>query len=305
MDRQQRENAVQNYRTIERGNLYTDRPGLRMVGRDVLHTGRYLYTAPATIHLQGSLVELKEKSRVSSDRLKVKRGGARGVVTYFSKASRRRLLKYTAKIKTDQRPLFITLTYGQEYPSGKVAKENHLRAFMERTRRKFPDASGMWRLEFQARGAPHFHILLFNVAFWGKAKIQKAWAEVIGREFWDKGKRYPFTRVERIRSQRGTMYYVSKYVAKVSDDALGFNYSAYPHVGRWWGWFNKHSLPWAPSHTIRTVHGKNDVYWTFKRYLRRYKNGYHIRRGSCTAFVADAERWLRLWHDICLNGHHL
>lgn len=284
--------------------MITSKPGLRMVGRDVLHTGKDLYTSPAQVTMQGALVELKEKTRLSSDRVKNRGGGTRGEVTYFSKASRRRLLKYTAKMKTDQRPLFLTLTYGQEYPSFKVAKENHLRAFMERVRRKFPDASGMWRVEMQERGAPHFHILLFKVSFWDKADVQKAWAEVIGREFWDKGERYPFTRIERIRSQRGTMYYVSKYVAKVPVWGDGFNYTAYPHVGRWWGWFNKSRLPWAPCHTIRTVHGQNDVYWTFKRYLRRYKNGFHIRRGSCTAFVSDAERWFKLWHDICMSGHY-
>lgn len=304
MDRQQGRHAVPArdaqfvWRKTNAGHLTTGIP------KDYHSSSRRRDTSPAVVDIQGRVVELKEKTRIPSDRMRVRIGGRRGEVTQFSKASRRRLLNYCARVKTDQRPLFITLTYPERYPDVKEAKENHLRAFLERLRRRYPASAAIWRLEFQARGAPHFHILVFGVAFWAKEDVQNAWGSVLGPEYRDAMGRLPFTRVERVKSARGVMAYVSKYIAKMPAAASGFNSAAYSHVGRWWGWFQKNLIPWARQTKISTFHGENDVYWTFKRYLRRYMNGRHIRQGSCTAFVGDAERWRALWHDICMNGHY-
>lgn len=51
-----------------------------------------------------------------------------------------------------------TLTYGANYPlSGKIAKK-HLNHFLIATKRNFGPHEYVWVLEFQERGAVHFHI---------------------------------------------------------------------------------------------------------------------------------------------------
>jgi hypothetical protein len=144
----------------------------------------------------------------------------RGVINEFSRRSRKRLIELTASLElTRYRPrkgrggcqyaTFLTLTYPDKYPSAKTAKK-HLQTFVKRMLRRkgFENASGLWRLEFQKRGAPHFHLILFNAPYWDKRDVQKQWGEVIG--FDD-----PFTKIEAIRTERGVMSYVSKYVAKI------------------------------------------------------------------------------------------
>jgi len=177
--------------------------------------------------------------------------GQRGQVFNFSSASRKRLMELFARLEMRQKAVFLTLTYGKEYPDAKTAK-NNLRAFFERLRRKLPrgKTSAIWRLEFQERGAPHFHIVLFDLPFIKKEDIQETWGEIIGID-------RPFTRIEMIHSAKKLVNYVSKYVAKMPEPPPvpgGFNSPSYLHaynlkhgdgIGRVWGVFNRSNLPFA------------------------------------------------------------
>lgn len=192
------------------------------------------------IEAQGNLLAVAVKYKVRPPG-----GGQRGKVTVFSAGSRRRLLQKTARLEIEK-AVFITLTYPQRFPSGSDAKK-HLRALFERLRRRYPKSSAMWRLEYQKRGAPHFHLIFFNLPFLPFKTLRTWWSEIIS-DYVDDDQ--PFVRIELIRSARGAMYYVSKYVAKVTDDGL-FNILTYPHAGRWWGVFNKDYLPWATRQIIR------------------------------------------------------
>lgn len=81
-------------------------------------------------------------------------------------------------------PALITLTYPSDWlcvaPSGLEAKR-HLHSFRKRFERAFGRPFfGLWKMEFQRRGAPHFHILApipIGVQFsdW----LSKTWAEVV------------------------------------------------------------------------------------------------------------------------------
>src|SRR5690554_2824154 len=104
-------------------------------------------------------------------------GGKRGAVTEFSAGSRRRLLRLIARLEKT-RTTFITLTYPAEFPDPRTAKE-HLRALFERIRRRVPEASGIWRLELQERGAPHFHLLMFNLPYISFETLRSWWQEII------------------------------------------------------------------------------------------------------------------------------
>lgn len=158
------------------------------------------------------------------------------------------------KLEIKVKPIFVTLTFGEDYPDAQTAK-NNLRAFFERVRRAFPQmgVSAIWRMEFQERGAPHFHIIFFNLPFIKKEKIQAVWGEIVDLD-------RPFTRIEQIKSHKGVMSYVSKYVAKLQDGGnSGFNSLTYLHayrakygenIGRVWGKFEAANLPFAASITL-------------------------------------------------------
>jgi len=178
----------------------------------------------------------------------------RGKVTGFSAGSRTRMFDMFHKMEYKTKPIFVTLTYMENWYDAAQSKA-HLRAFLERIRRAYPHASGIWRMEFQERGAPHFHIIFFKLGYIKKEKVQAMWAEIIG----EKGSK-PFTRIEQIKKVRGVMFYVSKYVAKFQDGGIsGFNSLTYLHayqekygefIGRVWGKFQAINLPFAEVLTI-------------------------------------------------------
>jgi hypothetical protein len=54
-------------------------------------------------------------------------------------------------------PIFGTLTYPAEFPLDEETFKRHLKIFSQRFLRAFPHAAFHWKLEFQNRGAAHFH----------------------------------------------------------------------------------------------------------------------------------------------------
>lgn len=94
-------------------------------------------------------------------------GGKRGRVTRFSNASRNRLLKCLHSVDwshvAPQGGLFIGLTYpgnARFVPTDGNTVQAHLRALRMRWERRFGDLRAVWKLEYQARGAPHLHLLV-------------------------------------------------------------------------------------------------------------------------------------------------
>ncbi len=141
--------------------------------------------------------------------------------------------------KEKNRAIFLTLTSLAVMPPD-IAKV-YLFSFLKRMLRRFPGASGIWRMDFQERGATHFHLIIFNVPFWDKRDVQDSWGEIIGEA-------RPFTRIEMIKSWRGVMSYTAKYCARVGNS--GFNNVTYltegdNGPGRFWGVFNRVKLPKA------------------------------------------------------------
>src|SRR5262245_44152717 len=73
-------------------------------------------------------------------------GGKRGKIVAFSKSSRRRLLRMTARLLVGKiRCTFITLTFSG-VPTYEFAKTAFKR-FVMRLTRKFPLSSAIWRME--------------------------------------------------------------------------------------------------------------------------------------------------------------
>jgi hypothetical protein len=168
----------------------------------------------------------------------------RGRVAGYSRRSRRRLMDLTASIHRERagRPLFVTLTYPRQWdPDPEVWKQD-LESFGKRLLRRYPRASFIWRLEFQRRGAPHFHLLMFG-ADWVPARwLGRSWAEIVGKGTADPDHLRAGVEVKRVRSWRGVASYASKGMAHElgkQDQAL----SEAQLVGRWWGVVNRSALP--------------------------------------------------------------
>lgn len=219
-----------------------------------------------------------------------KQQALRGKINGFSKKSRKRLLDLTASINfANQKVIFITLTYPKEFPQAEQAKQ-HLRAFMERIRRRYPKASAIWRMEFQKRGAPHFHLLFFNLPFIPKDEVKAMWGEIIGYS-------QVFTRIEMIGSWKKAVAYVAKYIAKESErsDPSGFNFDPYLHAGRVWGIFQRENLPLGTMVVIRIPMGFK-LFWDFRRYCKRYWRGIamHGDPVGWTIYHEDPMKLLRL-----------
>lgn len=249
---------------------------------------------PSEIHLeaQGSLIAVAHRTHVSQR----PGGGPRGDVTEFSKASRLRLLRQIARL-AQCRTTFITFTYPDQYPDTMTAK-SHLRAFLERVRRRLPETSGIWRLEYQKRGAPHFHLLMFNLPYIDHATLTGWWKEIIG--VIDSVTVY--VRVELVRSWRGVMSYAAKYLAKVEDVHLGeaplFNDDAYLHAGRWWGVFNRACLPVPAKCYIVVKSGTGRGFSNVKQVLRRFYPG--VTKNRARGAAVFQENAYHIW-ACCLR----
>lgn len=254
------------------------------------------------LDFQGGLVVARVKRKAAP------RGGPRGVVSEFSPASRNRLLKFFARLDAHAWAVFITLTYMQDFPSPAVAK-THLRAFEARLMYFAPGCSWVWRMEFQKRGAPHFHFVVFGLPFLEKKRVQEWWAEIIGAP----GER-PFTRIEALKSRRKLTAYVSKYVAKVGGGVDGFNLLAYLQdgefvhpvtgelsgsVGRWWGVGNRSKLPFAVQAVVVLSAAALPFLYQFRRAARHVWRGVSRRpEQGFSLFVGDARRWLDFWFAV-------
>jgi hypothetical protein len=172
-------------------------------------------------------------------------GGRRGHITEFSKASRRRLLRLLNSINRDQAelPYFVTLTYHHTWPSDYEGRKKHLEAFRKRLERVYGQFSAVWRLEFQKRGAPHYHLLMWLPVPPAKHRLQLLrdrvghyWHEIAGYGSKEHGQ--AGTKVEIPRSWRGVNSYAAKYMGKLEQLQGGT-----AGVGRFWGTWRREMLP--------------------------------------------------------------
>jgi hypothetical protein len=112
----------------------------------------------------------------------------RGQIHGFSRASRRRMMQFLAKVCLDGLlPLFGTTTYPDIFPEDAQKFKRDLQTLIERLKRRFPLVGLLWRLEFKKRKsgvnvgkiAPHFHWLLWNVPSRFDYKVETGkWAKV-------------------------------------------------------------------------------------------------------------------------------
>lgn len=163
-------------------------------------------------------------------------GGARGRITALSPASRRRLV--LAARNVEDLDLHGVWTYPADFPMDGARVKGQWRAMRKRlTRRGY---RGLWWLEFQRRGAPHFHAAMRNGtgldagALAGEREwVARAWYEVVGSG--DPKHLRAGTYLDEWRSGAyGLQDYVAKEAAKWVQKAVP---EGYEDVGRFWALF--------------------------------------------------------------------
>jgi hypothetical protein len=205
------------------------------------------------------------------------------------------------------RPAMVTLTYpgdwracldkrdrsGQQIPMGRVVKR-HLGAFFKAWERTIGPAACVWKLEFQARGAPHVHLYLMcpDQVMWSRGRGRGAtataitvrefvlltWARIVGAQGEDRAKHeragtaVDFAEGAKYTDPKRLAVYFTRHTAK------GSKSKAYQHqapddfgkVGRWWGY--RHL-----EHCTSTVQLDESLVVDTRRFLRALERARYQR----------------------------
>jgi len=187
----------------------------------------------------GSLLIISECSKMVPRQFE---DSARSVIDGFSAGSGRRMRSYLRECLAEY-SYMCTLTYPGFFPSDGPSVKEHLRRFCQELKRYQAKRGGdperfsaFWFLEFQERGAPHFHLFLTDQfpAKW----IASTWYFIVRSD--DHRHLQAGTRIESIRSgHKGIMAYASKYAAKQEQKVVP---EGYEKVGRFWGVYGRRAV---------------------------------------------------------------
>lgn len=178
--------------------------------------------------------------------------------------------------------VMLTLTYPADWeavvPNGRAAKD-HLSRFVKRYERKWETRlRGLWKMEFQRRGAPHFHLYLVlpcsPVEF--REWVSEVWADVVAHPDPDErakhvraGTGLDFQDASRATDPRLLAIYFSKHSAPNGGSK---EYQNRPpdlwveagSVGRFWGY-------WGLNKATRGVRVSRANYVKVARILRKWR----------------------------------
>lgn len=187
-------------------------------------------------------------------------GGRRGVIRVWSRASRMRALRTIAAVDWSAvGPLImITLTYHEPPTDGRRVKRD-MEAFKKRWERRWGRPVGVWKLEFQRRGAAHIHLWvrrpaapLEEVRMW----LSDAWAGIVKQ-----GDAHRRAGTSLNPWCGSPVRYVRKYLSKVSKEYQHEVPEWFKSVGRWWGL-------WGVRPCWRRVEISVESFYRIRRVLR-------------------------------------
>lgn len=221
-------------------------------------------------------------------------GAIRGDIVQFSRESRKRMMDTLCKMQsTVLLPQFMTITYPDEFPHDSAIWKTHLDKICKRIVRKYPNASAVWKLEPQTRGAPHFHFIIYGVPFTRDFKqwLSQSWYEVV--DSGDDKHLKAGTNIEPVRSRRGVKAYASKkYMGKeLAAEEMAVhaeNIAGWRNPGRFWGVMNRKALPLGrPFYERVPLDEAGDIIRTARKVYRN-KTGRNVYRtsNSITLYVS-------------------
>jgi len=126
----------------------------------------------------------------------------------------------------DRWKVFITLTYPENFPCNGRETKAHLNSFLQFLRRK--EIKYVWVLEFQQRGAPHYHIITSDSI--PREELSERWYRIVGSG--DEKHLKAGTQVGRILSKGHLYGYLSGYIRKLDQKTPPIEFE---NVGRFWG----------------------------------------------------------------------
>jgi len=191
----------------------------------------------------GLLLPHKSKITIHRDMLSVSPevehnpagGGKRDEIKVFSQESRYRLFKLLHTLQFDK-ITFCTLTYPREFPDDVRVSKRHLKEYRRRFESLYGPIPAVWRLEFQKRGAPHYHLLYLDCPYIRVSEWSGLWADVVSSSSVNHRKSGVDVKLITGKSEAALIAsYVAKYVGKVDDQATK---NAPQKPGRWWGRWN-------------------------------------------------------------------
>lgn len=162
-------------------------------------------------------------------------GGNRGDICTFSRQSRLRMIKFLHSIVFD-RGLLVTLTYPRDFPIQGKTYHDQLQEFRNITERMFGKTPCIWKLEFQKRGAPHFHLFYIGDVFLPISVLSRVWNSLVAPG--DSMHLKIGVDVKRISASDGVRNvgaYISKYVSK---EVTKNDLDTVKMTGRYWGHWN-------------------------------------------------------------------
>jgi len=214
---------------------------------------------------------------------------ARGCIYGFSRKSQQRMNDFLMGVDWSVYVVyFITLTYHHGYGDDWEVWKRHLDMFIKRLFRRYKGAvKGLiWKEEFQARGAPHFHLCVF---FDRKADISqmRAWVSFAWNEIAEPGDVQHLaagTQVVKARNTNGPnmgrfMRYLSKYMGKQCKLVDAETGEVMP-TGRMWGYRGEVPRP------VAVVVRLDEHDWA--RLMRRIR-----RWGQASAYLSKLNGWRR------------
>jgi len=206
-------------------------------------------------------------------------GGIRSNITGLSHASRRRLVSAARNIAGLN--TFVTFTYPAErysvegndwFRDGRVVKKHHERLRKALIYRRF---AGLWFLEFQTRGAPHFHFFTVGALSPSEViKLRKLWAKIVGSDC----PHHPYEGMDyqTLNKPQAAGAYAAKYATKQQQKDIP---EGFRNVGRMWGLFG--DLPQAAEHKFTFAEVVS--LWRIARAAAKAQaraNGYRMRPDS-------------------------
>jgi hypothetical protein len=237
------------------------------------------------IRLHERLLDVEDtrpRTELKSFQFNEKQTQKRRKVQGLSGKSRYRLIQFLATIGRDDPGFFVTLTYWR-FTDDWAEWKRHLRAFVESLRRFADGVCGVWRLEFQERGAPHYHLLLWFDEPVDRGSLdahcREAWLRIIDQDA-PETRAYAVT-VDPIMDMRSSAFYLSVYQSKDKNDRKDIQ------TGRLWGCIGRERLQTEP---FREMEMDERQMLQLRRFVRRLFRNTHRR----TFRRSNYYKWLQV-----------
>lgn len=203
----------------------------------------------------------------------------RSEIFQFSANSRRRL-RFVALNAWPQLVSQFCLTYHHDFPQDGETVKAHFHKFRAAARKVLGITAYLWILEFQRRGAPHFHLFLpFPPCIEKQRVLTRLWLKASGQSDDDQARAFHLHPRNFIAWDMGNGSYICKYLEKSRQKDVP---DGFLNVGRFWG--SSRGLVPMPI----------DV--QFDDFAKAHDLA-DEETGECSDAVILAARWLGKWYE--------